>query len=419
MAAQDPRQTPPPPLSPSPHQQNIQADADDNAYWARRVEALLAGAEACTSEARLETFHALARLERAAESGKRAAAAASRARLAERVRLDVAQGELCAQVVLSATARVEAWAELSALLATRTTKGAEVTGSQLIAFSFGWPRLMAVRENVEQELLDGVFMLTDVKEIFRAKISVAFLGDHGSLLPPAARIIRDDNFNIAGAVDAAREKGALRRLKRQQRRLALLGQAAAATAAATTAAAAATATAAAAPPPAADASNGDDGRSSSSNSDDYEEIRSSSPSSASNKDGEGRHEQQQGAGETQEAPRTAAEVQLPPPPPPATARAAAAVRLDDAPQVTGPPPPPPPSVDAHNAIRASSAAASPLPPSRAPSLGMLPPLPPPLPLSPLDLPPLQLLLSGAHARNGVTSRSIDQAVDMEVNTDEW
>jgi hypothetical protein len=103
-----------------------------------------------------------------------------------------------------ATSRAAAFAELSALLGTETTKSAEVSSGNLIATSLAWTRLVEIRPGVEQELLDGRFMLSDFRDVARASIKVSLKrGDDGQLLPPGSRIVRDDDFNIAGAVDAA------------------------------------------------------------------------------------------------------------------------------------------------------------------------------------------------------------------------
>jgi hypothetical protein len=232
---------PPPPSSQQqqpeqPEQNDAPGDGDVDAFFAVRVQALVLDARSSTPDARLAEFRRLvarkAAIERARAGSKRASLEHLRARIAERLRLQLAMGDLAAGAVLSAASRAAAWDELARLISNaRTRRGAMCSAANLIAVSFAWRWLEAVHPGAEDMLLNGVFTLSDFRDAARASVSVTLRGgggdgdgddSGGAFTPVEQRIVKDAAFDIGGVVEQARLRGRERRLRQQRRRLARL-----------------------------------------------------------------------------------------------------------------------------------------------------------------------------------------------------
>jgi hypothetical protein len=193
------------------------------------LRALANSALTSTTESRLAEWQGLVRVNAAsaanAQTGRRAAKEAARARRYWHVCRAAAQGDLCGSILLNPTAesRGVIEAELQALLRTKTRRGAVSVALSLVAISLYWRRLVVVRPAAEEELRRGLFALSDLRDLVRSALTLRLrVEEDGRLTPVEDRVVRDVEFDVVGLVDAARVKGSRRRLKRHQDKVARL-----------------------------------------------------------------------------------------------------------------------------------------------------------------------------------------------------
>jgi hypothetical protein len=206
---------------------------DDATYWSERVRTLAIAAATTTRDARLAEWASLARADGASatnvQTGRRAAKQAARTRRYWQVCLAASQGDLCGAVLLNprATTRAQIDDELRELLGCTTTRAAVILALKLVALSVVWRHIVLLRPEVEEEVRSGWIVLTDLREVVRSSVSLRLkIESDGNLTPVEQRLVRDPTFDFSRVVEAARAKGADRRIKWQQARLERLRRAA-------------------------------------------------------------------------------------------------------------------------------------------------------------------------------------------------